>query len=93
MSKSLAKKTRDKQVREGRRDPGEGRLNWNGVNPVTRRTPTLQEKQIRQMNKHKRRNLNRFDGTDSFFHAQTIRTELRCHALLNSFEAAASLPA
>jgi hypothetical protein len=39
MAKSKARKKAEKSVREGKSDPRQSRLNWNGVNPVTRALP------------------------------------------------------
>ncbi|WP_248924786.1 hypothetical protein [Paenibacillus hamazuiensis] len=55
MSQSKAKKMRLKQIREGRPNPETKRGGWNGIVPVERTSPTLQEQQTRQYNKHKRK--------------------------------------
>jgi hypothetical protein len=39
MAKSKARKVAEKLVREGKLDPRQSRLNWNGVNPATRALP------------------------------------------------------
>ncbi|NOU99306.1 hypothetical protein [Paenibacillus planticolens] len=69
MSKSQAQKLRQRHLREGKPDPATYRLNWNGVNPVSKKTPSLKELQAKQQNKHKSRNSNHWHGDDSFFHA------------------------
>ena len=55
MAKSNARKKREKRMREGKRNPEKSRGSWNGVTPITKRTPTLIEKQERQQKKHKKR--------------------------------------
>ncbi|MNI04742.1 hypothetical protein D3C73_576730 [compost metagenome] len=67
MATSTAKKKRNKQEREGQRNPELNRLEWNGLNPISRQTPTRLELRNRQMNKHRgKENLNRYPGDDSF---------------------------
>ncbi|BFT71336.1 hypothetical protein [Paenibacillus sp. P36] len=68
MSKSQAQKLRQRHLREGKLDPAIQRLHWNGVNPVSKKTPSLKELQAKQLHKHKSRNLNHHHGDDSFFH-------------------------
>jgi hypothetical protein len=69
MSTSTAKKKRLRQAREGKQSPEMKRLSWNGVNPVSRITPTRSELSARQINKHKSKwNPNRNHGDDSIFH-------------------------
>jgi len=53
MAISAAKKKRLQAVRAGKSDPSTYRLDWHGINPITRRTPTRQEKLNKQ--KHKDR--------------------------------------
>lgn len=53
MAASNAKKKRLKSIRTGKLDPSINRNEWQGVHPVTRRTPTLQEKLNK--NKHKKK--------------------------------------
>jgi hypothetical protein len=55
MALSKAQKLRKKAEREGRLNPGEQRLGWNGVNPVTKVAPTKLERLLRLENKHKRK--------------------------------------
>jgi hypothetical protein len=55
MAKSKAKKSREKLVREGRRNPNLGRGSWQGVNPIEKKTPTFVELKQKQNNKHKKR--------------------------------------
>lgn len=57
MSRSKAKKVRQRKIRAGFLNPEISRLDWNGLNPVTRRTPTRREKWIKTVNKHKGRHL------------------------------------
>jgi hypothetical protein len=37
---SKARKQREHLVRNGKPDPAASRLSWNGVNPVTKKTPS-----------------------------------------------------
>lgn len=68
MSQSQAKRHRRKLVRENSRNPELDRMGWNGVNPVTKKTPTIQEKQRKIHNKHKQKwNLTYSNGDDSIF--------------------------
>lgn len=53
MARSKAKKERCRIVREGGLNPELQRLNWNGIVPVERKTPTLAEKQEKLHRKHK----------------------------------------
>lgn len=69
MSQSQAKRHRRKLVREQRRNPELDRVGWNGVNPVTKKTPTLQAKERKLYNKHKQKwNLTYPNGDDSIFY-------------------------
>jgi hypothetical protein len=69
MPATNAKKKRLKQARTGKQSPELQRLTWNGVNPVSRLTPTRSELTARQNNKHKGKwNPNRNYGDDSIFH-------------------------
>ncbi len=54
MAASKASKQRAKRVREGKLDPAVKRRGWSDVQPLTRVTPTLEEKRRRQEHKHKR---------------------------------------
>ncbi|MBP1988997.1 hypothetical protein [Paenibacillus eucommiae] len=66
MSMTSAKKKRSKLAREGKRNPEQQRLTWNGLNPVAKTTPTLKERVIRETRKHKHKwNPNRIHGDDS----------------------------
>lgn len=76
MSKSQAQKLRQRNLREGKLDPAIQRLHWNGVNPVSKKTPSLKELQAKQLNKYNSRNLNHKHGDDSFFH----EIEMPCSA-------------
>ncbi|MFD0713740.1 hypothetical protein [Paenibacillus sp. GCM10027626] len=53
MAKSEARKKRQQAVRGGKADPAISRLDWNGINPVTRTTPTREAKLRKQFHKHK----------------------------------------
>ena len=55
MAKSKARKQREHLVRQGKRDPQGMRGSWGDVKPLTRMTPTLQEKKEKGMAKHKSR--------------------------------------
>ncbi|HSU80676.1 MAG TPA: hypothetical protein VLK78_09675 [Candidatus Angelobacter sp.] len=55
MAKSKAKKQRDKWQREGHFNPELNRGTWAGMNPTTKRTPTLIEKQRKVDSKYKKR--------------------------------------
>jgi Txe/YoeB family toxin of Txe-Axe toxin-antitoxin module len=55
MAKSQAKKARLKLQREGRLNPEFKRGSWNGISPLEKRTPSLQEEWSRKVNKHKKR--------------------------------------
>lgn len=79
MSQSAAQKRRKRQLREGKLDPAINRLHWNGTNPVSKMTPSLQETVTRQAKKHKTRNLSRLQGDDSFFHV-SVRSDIPCSA-------------
>lgn len=69
MAQSKAKKERARRVREGLPNPEIHRLDWNGVVPVERKTPTLAEKKDKLHQKHKNkwnRTLNSSDGSIYF---------------------------
>ncbi|WP_274364891.1 hypothetical protein [Paenibacillus thermotolerans] len=53
MAASKAQKQRRKAEREGRMNPESLRAQWNGVNPVSRATPTKAEALRKQISKHK----------------------------------------
>ncbi|UVI27923.1 hypothetical protein [Paenibacillus spongiae] len=53
MAQSDAKKKRMRCIRSGKIDPAQNRLDWQGINPVTRQTPTKQETMRKQYRKHK----------------------------------------
>lgn len=44
LSKSKSKKRRLRLVREGHLNPEISRLDWSGLNPITRKTPTKKQK-------------------------------------------------
>lgn len=64
MSLSKSKKARMKLLRQGGLTPDALRGSWKGVNPTTRRTATLQEKQAKLQSKHRRNHAGYSD--DSF---------------------------
>ncbi|MDD9267542.1 hypothetical protein ACFPES_10955 [Paenibacillus sp. GCM10023248] len=68
MSRTQAQKVRQRQVREGKADPAAFRMTWNGMNPVTKKTPTRHERASKQLHKHHARNWNQHHGDDSFLH-------------------------
>ena len=45
---------RESRVRNGKSDPATSRGTWNGINPITKTTPTVKEKKERDMKKHKK---------------------------------------
>jgi hypothetical protein len=55
MAKSKARKHREKKQREGYLNPEINRGTWGDVNPMTKRTPALIEKQRKINFKHKKR--------------------------------------
>lgn len=55
MAKSKPQKMREKLVREGRLNPEIMRGSWNGVDPLTKKAPTIVELKERKHNKHKSR--------------------------------------
>ncbi|MBW7474279.1 hypothetical protein K0T92_05945 [Paenibacillus oenotherae] len=55
MAASQAKKKRLKAVSSGKLDPAIHRNGWQGVKPVTRRTPTLQETINKNNKKHNKK--------------------------------------
>jgi len=55
MAASKAQKRRKKAEREGRLNPETMRAHWNGVNPVSRTTPTKAEALRKEISKHKMR--------------------------------------
>ncbi|MBE1441180.1 hypothetical protein [Paenibacillus sp. OAS669] len=72
MAQSKAKKARARRVREGGLNPELQRLQWNGLVPVERKTPTLTEKKDRLHRKHKQkwnRTLQSSDGSIFYFGA------------------------
>lgn len=70
MAQSKAKKQRVRKVREGSPNPEMHRLDWNGIVPVERKTPTLAEQKERLQRKHKHkwnRKLDNSDGSILFY--------------------------
>lgn len=63
MSISKAKKARKHMERQGKPAPDRQRGSWQGVRAVTKRTPTLQEKQARLDKKHRRNRAYESDGS------------------------------
>lgn len=82
MARTQAQKDRQRHIREGKIDPAAFRLTWNGLNPVTKKTPTRQELSAKQLHKHKSRNWNQRHGDDSFFHTsdEAALTVIPCSA-------------
>jgi hypothetical protein len=54
MAKSKARKQREHQARQGKWNVERDRGSWNGINPVSKSTPTLKEKQERSERKYKK---------------------------------------
>lgn len=65
MSMSKSRKAREKLARQGRVSPDLLRGSWQGINPATRRTETLREKQAKLQSKHKRNHA--YYSDDSFY--------------------------
>jgi|GEM_PF-4821368 len=65
MSVSKARKARQKLAKQGQLAPDALRGSWQGVNPSTRKTPTLEQKRSKLYTKHRRNHANYSD--DSFF--------------------------
>jgi hypothetical protein len=66
VAQSKAKKARAKLAREGKYNPEQNRLSWNGLEPSMRLTPTLTERKERLQHKHKwNRSLHSRDGSIS----------------------------
>ncbi|WP_138753228.1 hypothetical protein [Paenibacillus sinopodophylli] len=63
MSVSKAKKARQKLAQQGRMTPDMLRGSWQGINPMGKRTPTLQEKQEKLNRKHRRNHASYSDGS------------------------------
>ncbi|OMF21337.1 hypothetical protein BK133_28580 [Paenibacillus sp. FSL H8-0548] len=70
MSISKAKKARMKLEQQGRITPDVLRGSWQGINPVIKRTPTLQEKQAKLNRKHRRNHANYSDGSFCIYRGQ-----------------------
>ncbi|MFC4779530.1 hypothetical protein ACFO9Q_22350 [Paenibacillus sp. GCM10023252] len=64
MSQSKTRKARQKLARQGKLTPDTHRGQWNGVHPVTRTTPTLQQRKQQLHTKYRRNLVN--DSHDSF---------------------------
>lgn len=71
MSISKAKKARLKLAKQGKLTAEAQRGSWQGVNPATRTTPTLKQKQYKQYTKYKRNHAGYSD--DSFFYGQNAK--------------------
>ncbi|RTE09691.1 hypothetical protein EJQ19_10600 [Paenibacillus whitsoniae] len=78
MSRSHAQKMRQRLLREGKTDPGQQRLTWHGIHPVTKTTPSLAESKTKQQNKHKLRNLIHDSGAGSFSICRVYRQATPC---------------
>jgi len=69
MAHSKAKKHRMKMDREGKWNPELNRLNWNGLLPVERRTPTWTEQKQKMERKHKNKwNRSLHNASDGSFY-------------------------
>ncbi|MGO4374548.1 hypothetical protein [Paenibacillus sp. 2TAB19] len=77
MAISKARKAREKMAKQGRIAPDLLRGSWQGVNPLTKRSETLKEKQHKLQSKHKR-NLAGYSD-DSFYFWRAI-----CHERVGS---------
>lgn len=68
MAKSKAKKMREHLVRQGKMDPGVGRLSWGVLDGVTKKPPVPGVVQERKMNKHKNKRFDHggYDGGASY---------------------------
>lgn len=55
MAKSKSQKMRQSLIRMGKDDPAMFRGCWNGINPISKSTPTLKEKLRREELKHKKK--------------------------------------
>ncbi|NOU98026.1 hypothetical protein GC093_33075 [Paenibacillus sp. LMG 31456] len=53
MAQSKAKKQRMKWQQQGKLNPEINRLDWNGIIPVERKTPTVAERREKLQHKHK----------------------------------------
>lgn len=70
MSRSKAQKIRMQRIKEGKNDPVIRRGSWNGIRPVSRKTPSLVEKHRKLEKKHKRKwNPSTEYRSDSIFYA------------------------
>ncbi|MDQ0058490.1 hypothetical protein [Paenibacillus harenae] len=72
MAMSKARKAREKLAKQGRLTPDLLRGSWHGVNPLTRQSETLKEKQTKLQSKHKRNHAHYSD--DSFCFSRRART-------------------
>ncbi|OAB34333.1 hypothetical protein PMSD_14625 [Paenibacillus macquariensis subsp. defensor] len=68
MSSSKAKKIRQKLEKQGKVNPELLRGSWLGINPLSKVTPTLQQRRTQLHNKHKRNPALERSGSDSFFY-------------------------
>jgi hypothetical protein len=71
MGKSKAKKQRERRIREGKSNPEKNRGDWNGIIPITKKTPKKIEKVRKKAKKHKKRNLLEKHQDDSSFLNET----------------------
>jgi hypothetical protein len=71
MAISKARKAREKLAKQGRIAPDLLRGSWQGVNPLTKRSETLKEKQHKLQSKHKRNLAGHSDDSFCFWRANT----------------------
>lgn len=71
MSTSKAKKIRQKREKQGKVNPELLRGLWQGINPIVKITPTLQQKRTQLQHKHKRNPA--LERSDSFFYVHFIK--------------------
>ncbi|MCQ6560455.1 hypothetical protein [Paenibacillus mendelii] len=84
MALSEAKKKRLKTIRGGKIDPAQNRLDWQGINPVTRRTPTKQEAARKQFHKYKDKwNPGGKNGDSIFYLHDRLRPRSLIHCAIN----------
>lgn len=74
MAISKSKKARLKLEKQGKIAPDALRGSWQGVNPIIKRTPTLQEKQMKLNSKHRRNHANYSDGSFCMLKAKKTQT-------------------
>lgn len=68
MSKSKAKKHREKLIREGKLDVSMKRGSWGNVNPYVRHTKTKQEALAQMQSKHRKNHSQKLYGENGSFY-------------------------